>query len=69
MQAQQAAGGGMVPQQQAHHGGFQPQARGPYARSAPAPSYREERSPTPPPRERSRRGASQRVTYKEDFDR
>ena len=75
MQTQQAAASGalqpgMVPQQQAHPG-FQPQARASYnsMRSAPAPSYREERSPTPPPRERSRRGASQRVTYKEDFDR
>ncbi len=65
----------MVPQQHGQHGGgFQPQvARAPYAhssmRSAPVQSYREERSPSPPPRERSRRGASKRVVYKEDFDR
>ena len=61
----------MVPQQ--HGGGFQPQARAQYAhgsmRSTPVQSYREERSPSPPPRERSRRGASKRVVYKEDFDR
>ena len=64
----------MVPQQHGQHGRFQPQvARAPYGhpsmRSAPVQSYREERSPSPPPRERSRRGASKRVVYKEDFDR
>ena len=68
----QTAAGGIVPQQHGQHGGFQPQGRAPYAgsmRSAPVQSYREERSPSPPPRERSRRGASKRVVYKEDFDR